>query len=70
MAVYNKGITFGQLGRSEEEVGVYDEVVARFGNAPEPALREAVAMALEMKAEAATSTGAGEEAGDITSPTT
>jgi hypothetical protein len=32
------------LGRSEERVGVYDEVVARFGDAPEPALRDLVTM--------------------------
>jgi hypothetical protein len=32
--LFNKGVTLGQLGRFEEEVGVYDEVLARFGHAP------------------------------------
>ena len=39
----------GRSSRSEEAVGVYDEVVARFGDAPEPALREQVAKALVNK---------------------
>ena len=39
----------GALGRSEDELGVYDEVVARFGDATEPALREQVAKALVNK---------------------
>jgi hypothetical protein len=34
-ALYNKGITLGQLGRSGEEVAVYDDLIARFGSAPE-----------------------------------
>ena len=37
------------LDRSEEALGVYDEVVARYGDAPEPALREQVARALVNK---------------------
>ncbi len=44
-AYYNLGMTLGQLGRSEEEIGVYEEVVKRFGEAPELALREQVAKA-------------------------
>ncbi len=44
-ALFNVGVLLGQLDRSEEAVGVYDEVVARFGDAPEPALREQVAKA-------------------------
>ena len=43
VAMGNVGIVLGELGRSEEAVGVFDEVVARFGDAPEPALREQVA---------------------------
>ena len=46
MALVNKGITLGQLNRNEEEIAVYDQVVARFGEAAEPALREQVARAL------------------------
>jgi nucleoside-triphosphatase THEP1 len=34
------GIMLDELGRSEEAAGVYDEVVARFGEATEPALRQ------------------------------
>ncbi|MEK7847670.1 MAG: hypothetical protein AAB270_01965, partial [Chloroflexota bacterium] len=30
-ALFNKGVTLGALERSEEEIGVYDEVVRRFG---------------------------------------
>ena len=35
----------GQLNRSEEEIAVYDDVVARFGAAPEAVLRVLVAIA-------------------------
>jgi tetratricopeptide (TPR) repeat protein len=42
----NKGFTLGALNRSEEAAAVYDEVVRRFGDATEPALREQVAKAL------------------------
>jgi len=45
-----KAVTLGRLPRSWEAVGVYDEVVARFGDDPEPALREQVATALMYKA--------------------
>ncbi len=48
-AYYNLGVTLGRLGRSEEEIGVYEEVVERFGEAPELALREPVAKALVNK---------------------
>jgi TolA-binding protein len=50
-ALFNKGVTLGQLERSEEAVGVYDEVLARFGDATEAALREQVAQALQRKVE-------------------
>ena len=45
-ALSNVGVLLGELGRREEAAGVYDQVVARFGEAPEPALREQVAKAL------------------------
>ena len=45
-AMFNTGVLLGELGRSEEEIAVYDELLARFGEAPEPALREQVANAL------------------------
>lgn len=45
-ALYNAGVVLGQLSRSEEAIAVYDDVVKRYGDAPEPALREQVAKAL------------------------
>lgn len=45
-ALFNKGVTLGALGRSEEAVRVYDDVVTRFGDRSEPALAEQVARAL------------------------
>ncbi len=42
----NKGVTLGALGRSDETIAVYDDAVARFGAAAEPALREQAATAL------------------------
>ena len=41
-ALFNKGVTLGALDRSEDELGAYDEVVARYGDATEPILRRAV----------------------------
>jgi tetratricopeptide (TPR) repeat protein len=49
LAMFNVGVVLGELGRSEEAVVVYDEVLARFGDATEPALRERVAMTLVNK---------------------
>jgi tetratricopeptide (TPR) repeat protein len=46
IAGYNLGVVLGDLERSEDAVAVYDDVVARFGDATEPALRERVAGAL------------------------
>ncbi len=48
-AGYNLGVLFGELNRSEDAIAVYDDVVARFGDASEPALREHVAGALVNK---------------------
>lgn len=50
-ALFNVGVLLGQLGRSEDAIGVYDQVVDRFGDAPEPALREQATMAQRMRAE-------------------
>ncbi len=44
-SLYNTGVVLGLLKRSEEAIVVYDEVVRRFGEATEPALREQVAWA-------------------------
>jgi len=45
-ALFNKAVALGILGRSEEALAAYEEVVRRFGEANEPALREQVAKAL------------------------
>jgi hypothetical protein len=49
-ALVNKGYRLGVLTRSEDAIAVYDEVVRRFGEATEPALREQVEKALERRA--------------------
>ena len=43
-------INLGRLGRGEDEIAVYDEVISRFGDAEELPLREQVARALNSKA--------------------
>jgi tetratricopeptide (TPR) repeat protein len=48
-AGYNLGVVVSELGRSDEALVVWDEVLARFGDAPEPVLREHVASALVSK---------------------
>ena len=45
-ALINKGVVLGALGRRDDELLVYDEVLARFGGSSRPALREAGARAL------------------------
>ena len=61
-ALVNKGVTLGQLGRSEEAIAVYDDVVGRFGTATELPLREKVARALVNKGVTLTQLGRREEA--------
>ena len=53
-ALYNKGVTLGVLGRSEEAIAVYDELITRDGDRDELALREVVARARQSRTEAAT----------------
>jgi hypothetical protein len=48
-ALVNKGARLGVLGRSDEAIAVYADVLARFGTATELALREQVAKALVNK---------------------
>jgi hypothetical protein len=48
-ALVNKGVTLGALDRSEDEIAVYDDVLARVGTATELPLRERVANALVNK---------------------
>ena len=45
-ALFNKAITLAQLGRHEEEIAVYEDVIARIGTATELPLREQLAKAL------------------------
>ena len=57
----NKGFTLGQLGRGEEEIRVYEEVVSRFGNSPTSDVRDWVARALVFKGITLRELGRGEE---------
>ena len=45
IALLSKGVTLGRLGRSEEALVVFDDVIARYADAPEPVVREQVAHA-------------------------
>jgi hypothetical protein len=49
-ALVGKGVRLGELGRPEEEMEAYDQVVTRFGDTVEPGVREQVATALVYKA--------------------
>jgi len=49
VAGFNLGLMLRELGRSADEVAVLEEVVARYGEDPAPALRELVARALVNK---------------------
>jgi hypothetical protein len=40
-AMFNVAVLLGERGDSEGAIVVYDDVVARFGDAPDPALRVA-----------------------------
>lgn len=51
-AGYNLGVVLGELERSGEAIEVYDQVLARFGDAIEPVLREAVDWALSARRQA------------------
>jgi hypothetical protein len=41
-ALYDQGVTLGELGRSDEEITVYDDVVSRFGSRTEAGITEQV----------------------------
>jgi tetratricopeptide (TPR) repeat protein len=51
----------GRLNRSAEAIQVYDELLRRFGDATEPALREPIANALVGKGRALYTLGRSEE---------
>ncbi len=48
-ALFDLGVVLGELGRSEDAVAAYDQVIARYGDADSPALAERVAKALVNK---------------------
>ncbi len=48
-ALYNKGVTLGQLNRFEEEIAIYDELLERYANDPETGLRQQCVQALHNK---------------------
>jgi tetratricopeptide (TPR) repeat protein len=48
-AMVNKGVTLGQLNRTEEEIATYDALITQFDTAEELALREQVAKAMNNK---------------------
>jgi tetratricopeptide (TPR) repeat protein len=60
----NVGFFLHELGRSEEEIGVYDQVVDRFGEATEPIVREQMARALYIKGDTLVELGQWEEAAE------
>jgi tetratricopeptide (TPR) repeat protein len=49
LALGNKGVRLGELGRLEEEIAVQEDIGRRYGEATEPGLRVAVARALVNK---------------------
>ena len=44
--LFQKGVALGEIGRTEEALAAYDEILRRFGESDAPALREQVATAL------------------------
>jgi hypothetical protein len=50
-ALGNKGAVLQALDRPEQAIAPYDEIVARFGDATEPALRELVEVARTARSE-------------------
>jgi tetratricopeptide (TPR) repeat protein len=61
-ALVYKGEELGELGRLEEAVAAFDQVLDRYGDDPAPALREEAAMALVNKGAALGELGRPEEA--------
>ncbi len=61
-ALFNKGVTLGALGRSEDAIAAYDDLLARFGAATELPLREQVGKALVNKGVRLAALGRSEDA--------
>ena len=64
-ALVEKGVILGSLNQVEEEIGVYEEVIRRFGQIEELELREQVAQALVNKGVALGTLGRTEEVIEI-----
>jgi tetratricopeptide (TPR) repeat protein len=62
MALFDRGVVLGSLGRSEEAIADYDEVMRHFADAKEPALQVEAAQALVNKGHTLGSLGRSEEA--------
>ena len=45
-ALFNKGVALGQLGRSEDAIALYDDLIERYSSDKEPAMREKIANAM------------------------
>ena len=45
-AMRNKGVSFGELNKSEEAIKVYDELIAKYGKREETVIAEQVASAM------------------------
>jgi hypothetical protein len=48
-ALFNKGVTLGTLGRSDEAITVFDELIARFGAADDLPLQDIIAKAVSLR---------------------
>ena len=48
-ALVSKGVTLGELGRPEEALAAYEEVIARYGDATDPELVDLVALAKDLR---------------------
>jgi tetratricopeptide (TPR) repeat protein len=61
VAAYNVGVLLGELERLEDAIASYEQVVSRFGDAADPALREVTAKALVNRAVSLGKLGRSEE---------
>ncbi len=61
-ALYNKGVTLGTTGESEEEIVTYDEVLRRYKDSKNEKIQETVASALVNKGVTLGTTGESKEA--------
>ena len=50
IAFRNKGVRLVQLGRSEEAIAVYDELIERYSDDEDPSVQEDVEWARQRKA--------------------